>query len=372
MLTSNKPYFENLDGLRFFCFLSVFFYHSFHTENPDLKASETLHFLTKTVFTNGNLGVNFFFVLSGFLITYLLIKEKAKSQINIPKFWMRRILRIWPLYYFCVAFGFILFPWIKTVFGETSNETANILYYLTFTSNFDLIHNLPDCSVLSILWSVAIEEQFYLLWPILLSIIPARKYWVLFVALLVISFIFRFHEQNENVLEMHSLSCMSDMVIGGFGAWAIIYSKKFKANILSLNKFVISILYLTFWLIFFFRKSIVADFEMILPFERAIIAIIMIMIILEQNYSKNSIFKLSKLKMISELGKITYGLYCLHFIGILITLKTTGFLGLKNSLWNVVFLETGLSLLLSIIIAKLSYRWFEKPFLKLKNKFSTL
>ena len=104
---NKKIYFENLDGLRFLCFLSVFFFHSFHTEYAYIKNTETYNFIKFSVFGNGNLGVNFFFVLSGFLITFLLIAEKElNGQINLRKFWIRRILRIWPLFYFCVFFGF--------------------------------------------------------------------------------------------------------------------------------------------------------------------------------------------------------------------------------------------------------------------------
>ena len=92
-------YFKNLDGLRFFCFLSVFFFHSFHTDLESIKNNQTYLFFTKTLFKNGNLGVNCFFVLSGFLITYLLIIEKTtNNNISIYKFWLRRVFRIWPLF----------------------------------------------------------------------------------------------------------------------------------------------------------------------------------------------------------------------------------------------------------------------------------
>jgi peptidoglycan/LPS O-acetylase OafA/YrhL len=167
---TKKVYFENLDGLRFLCFLSVFFFHSFHTDYASIQSSNLYHFIRRDLFGNGNLGVNFFFVLSGFLITYLLIEEKRlNGQIDIKKFWIRRILRIWPLFYFCVVFGFYIFPFLKTAFGQHPNETASIGYYLTFTNNFDFIKKgLPDASILGVLWSVAIEEQFYFVWPIVL------------------------------------------------------------------------------------------------------------------------------------------------------------------------------------------------------------
>lgn len=170
-------YFENLDGLRFLSFLSVFFYHSFYTGSEAIKASPVYHFVKTDVFGNGNLGVNFFFVLSGFLITYLLLEEKkTNGQISLGRFWMRRILRIWPLFFLMVLFGFVAFPLIKQAFGQAPAETAHLVSYLTFTNNFDFIANgPPDSSVLGVLWSVAIEEQFYLLWPLVIFAVPVKK-----------------------------------------------------------------------------------------------------------------------------------------------------------------------------------------------------
>ncbi|MFT5306585.1 MAG: peptidoglycan/LPS O-acetylase OafA/YrhL, partial [Chitinophagales bacterium] len=188
-----RIYFENLDGLRFLCFLSVFFFHSFHTEYEAISGSAIYHFFKVDIFGNGNIGVNFFFVLSGFLITFLLIEEKKlNGQINLKKFWIRRMLRIWPLFYFCVLFGFYIFPILKTMFGQVPNETANIGYYLLFLNNFDFINNgIPDSSMLGLLWSVAIEEQFYLVWPIILFLLPIKRYWMAFVAIIGVSLVFR-------------------------------------------------------------------------------------------------------------------------------------------------------------------------------------
>src|SRR5215467_2966167 len=133
-----KVFFPNLDGLRFICFLSVFLFHSFATNYQYIKGAPLYRFVKGFLVANGNLGVNFFFVLSGFLITYLLFAEKEKySKISIRNFYIRRILRIWPLFYFCVFFGFVIFPILKHAFGEVSTETARPLYYLTFLNNID-------------------------------------------------------------------------------------------------------------------------------------------------------------------------------------------------------------------------------------------
>ena len=285
---------------------------------------------------------------------------------------MRRILRIWPLFYFCVFFGFIVFPFIKTFFGQTPNETANWIYYVTFTNNFDFIaKGLPDASILGVLWSVAIEEQFYLVWPIILYILPKDKYWIAFTTVIAGSLVFRcIYIDNTAMLENHTLSCIGDLAIGAMGAWLINEKTKFKNFIENMKKYQICILYLSLIIIFLFRKEMLMSITGIRIFERAFIAVIIMFIILEQCYAKKSLFKMKNLKIISNLGIITYGLYCLHFIGILITINITRILCINTHLWQVICIDMPVSLLLTILIAKISYRIYEKPFLKLKDRFA--
>lgn len=371
-IIKKKIYFENLDAIRFLCFLSVFFFHSFHTEDKEILGSPIYQFIQNNIFQNGNLGVNFFFVLSGFLITYLLIEEKRlNKQIHIRRFWIRRALRIWPLFYFCVFFGFFIFPYIKTLFGEVPNESANLIYYLTFLNNFDFINNgLPDASILGVLWSIAIEEQFYFFWPLLIFLIPIKKYWIAFLIILSISLITRYFNNNYYFFEYHTLSCISDMVIGALGAWLILTNNKFKNKVIDFNSSIIITIYVVFGFIYFFRDNILSSNDFIRVIERPVIAIVILLIILEQSFSNNSFFKFSRLKRISELGKITYGLYSLHFIGILITIKAFKLFSIDLGLLQVLIIEPIVALFLTIIISKISYNILETPFLKLKDKFS--
>ncbi|MBL0256264.1 MAG: acyltransferase [Bacteroidetes bacterium] len=367
-----RIFFQNLDGIRFFCFLSVFLCHSFYTENPSIVGSGIYHFIKITLFGNGNIGVNAFFVLSGFLITYLLIEEKKiNGQVSPPKFWIRRILRIWPLYYFCVLFGFVLFPFLKQMFGQTANESANPIYYLTFLANFDIIHHgLPDSSTLGLLWSIAIEEQFYFLWPIVIYSFPVNRLWIPFVTIILSSLIFRAFNPVPVVYEIHTLSAISDMTIGAVAAWLIHTSSGFREFVKNLTKPNIAFIYFLFIVIYLFRLPLLKEIFAIRIFDRLIVSIVLVFILLEQTYSENSFFKLSNLKTISGLGVITYGLYCFHFVGILIALTITRLLGINNQLWQVLVLETILGLAITIGISKLSYVYFEKYFLNLKEKFS--
>lgn len=371
-MSNKKIYFENLDGIRFLCFLTIFLFHSFSTEFDSIKEDNLYILIKEHLLINGNIGVNFFFVLSGFLITYLLITEKKlNGQIDILKFWLRRILRIWPLYYFCVFFGFYAFPVLKSFFGQTPEENASLIHYLTFTNNFDFIEKgFPDASILCALWSVAIEEQFYFIWPIILFILPIKKHPIAFFTIIAISIVFRVFNFSFIMHEHHSLSCIGDMATGAFGAWLVIEKKRFKNFIINLNKPSIWIIYIIFFLIFFFRKELLYSIYIIRLFERQFISSIILLIILEQCYCLNSIFKISKLKKISNLGTITYGLYCLHFIAILTTKTLTNKLGFNTKLWQVLLIDTITAFLISLVIAQLSYKYFEKPFLKLKQNFS--
>jgi peptidoglycan/LPS O-acetylase OafA/YrhL len=371
-LIKKRIYFENLDGWRFISFLLIFLYHSFYTEFDGIKLSSTYHFIKKDLFGNGNLGVNFFFVLSGFLITYLLIEEKKMNgQINLLNFWRRRILRIWPLFYFCVFFGFVIFPLIKSIFGQTSSETANPIYYMFFLNNFDIIsRGLPDASILGVLWSVAIEEQFYFFWPIIVLVFPLKKLWIPFVALLIVNISFRAYYDNDLYNELHTISCIGDMTIGALGAWLICTSNSFKEQVVNLSKTKIFAIYLLFIFAFFFRDELLQINYFSRVFERLVIAILIILILLEQNFSRNSLFKMSSFKLLSNLGSYTYGMYCLHFIGILVSLTLIKMLHLNNHFWHIFFTETILAFFITIYISKLSYKYFETPFLKLKDKFS--
>lgn len=160
----NKIYFPNLNGLRFFAALSVMLYH--------FGGVETI---------NGHFGVILFFVLSGFLITYLLLEEKKQTNtISIRKFYFRRVLRIWPLYFFILLLATVV---IYSTTGLDDNYYEALPYFLLFIPNWAFVINIGIKYVV-VLWSVGAEEQFYLLWPWVIHKIKVDK--LIFVFLLFI------------------------------------------------------------------------------------------------------------------------------------------------------------------------------------------
>jgi peptidoglycan/LPS O-acetylase OafA/YrhL len=375
-----RVFFPNLDGWRFVSFFLVFLYHTYMTFFNNIRdSSPDAYDYIQRLFQHGNLGVNFFFVLSGFLITYLLIREREYTgRIHVPNFYVRRILRIWPLFYLCVFIGFIVFPVIKRFSGQIPHEIAHPGYYLIFANNFDFMHSWPekpDATLLSVLWSVAVEEQFYLTWPLILSIVPFRYYKFVFPAIILFALTFRsFHsgqgEHEYAIRYFHTFSVIGDMALGGLLAFLCSFRNSFLSFVTNLNRVQIAMIYVGALTIIFFKSDLFDDNAFTLTIERLVIAFFFGMIILEQNYAKKSFFKMSRFKLISKLGTYTYGLYCLHLLGFIaadIAITKAGFN--KTSL-PIALIGSVLALALSIMIALLTYHLYEKWFLRLKDKFA--
>ncbi|MDB5097835.1 MAG: hypothetical protein JWM80_2256, partial [Cyanobacteria bacterium RYN_339] len=155
------PYFPNLNGLRFVAALVVVLHHV-AMQKAELGYASAWD--SPVVRQAGGLAVTFFFVLSGFLITHLLLKERAEhGRVDVGRFYLRRVLRIWPLYFGVVALAFAVVPgWLP---GTAPWPGFGVLaLYLFFLPNF-LAPSLPTVPYAGHLWSIGVEEQFYLLWP---------------------------------------------------------------------------------------------------------------------------------------------------------------------------------------------------------------
>ncbi|MBL8119778.1 MAG: acyltransferase, partial [Anaerolineae bacterium] len=174
---SDRVYFPGLNGIRALAAFSVLIAHTYEFKwrmgivlPPDYP---------RFLFT-GLHAVIIFFVLSGFLITYLLLVEIHKTgTVSVPKFYLRRALRIWPVYYVTVFFGLIVIPLIVQASGFTGvfvPEQINGIQwvlYLLLAPNAVGFFGTPS-SITAQLWSIGIEEQFYIIWPVLSKIFARR------------------------------------------------------------------------------------------------------------------------------------------------------------------------------------------------------
>ena len=364
------PIFPNLNGLRFAGALAIILYHCYTLNREIWGSFYTEYWFQKVwiVVSKGHFGVSMFFIMSGFLITYLLLHENSKNgRIHLVNYLFRRFLRVWPLYFLIVLFGFFLFP--KLPYGI---ETVHELWrYVLFLSNFDeiFIGAKDSINFLTATWTVSVEEQFYLVWGILIGVLTFRKkstYSLFFLSIIVLSLVFRYyHLDNHRILYYHTFSVMSDLATGGLiGLWA--YEGRAKKALENFSKLKLAAIYLAGMGLLLWEDSIFKGVFFV--FERFIPGLFLAFIILEQVYSKHSFYKIDRFPGFFQAGKLTYGLYMFHCIYIYYWAIFFKNHQLTEQLYQYLLFVL-LVLISTYATAWISYHYFEKPFLKLKRYF---
>ncbi|MCW3071721.1 MAG: hypothetical protein JWO44_1611 [Bacteroidetes bacterium] len=379
-----KIFFPNLDGLRFIAFFVVFINHA--AGCLDFRNSNTCYcFIRERFLLGGDLGVNLFFVLSGFLITFLLLKEKELyGRINIPHFYLRRILRIWPVYFFVVFLCLFVFPHFAAVVPQSfpldfSTNRLNPWLYVSFLGNFDYIWHGISNVLIGVLWSVSVEEQFYLFWPLVVAFIPRKYLLPTFISIIAASIAFRFFCSmggNAMILKYHSFSSMSDLATGAVLAW-LCTKQSFTEKVKRMPRWMIVIPYVLFFALVPFRGFTwkfglyYVHVASILP---VVISALFAFFILEQNYAERSFYKLSRFRFISSLGRYTYGMYCYHMLVFFVVLYCFYITGadILHPGKYLFMAEVLISLTCTILFSKFSYRYIESGFLKLKARFASI
>jgi peptidoglycan/LPS O-acetylase OafA/YrhL len=317
------------------------------------------------------LGVDFFFVISGFLITYLLFYEKRIfGKIEIKSFLLRRLLRIWPLYFLVLFFDLVYF-----FFTSYKSFDVNFLFYPFFLGNIDrIINGLSTTGKfidLNVLWSIAVEEQFYLIVPLVFFFINGHKkmfYFLLIFHSVIIGFkIFIIYYINDyglayRNLQFNPLSAFAAISMGCLISFLAFYNKELVIKVVNTKISWIKLIF--FYLIFL---SIYLDYKFdeniyvseVLGIEVISIAFSLIILFTCYKNEKSNLKKSTLLKVFNYLGKISYGLYIYHFIVVFFISKLT------DSLALLAVFSFGLTTLISVF----SYNYFEKPILNLKKKY---
>jgi peptidoglycan/LPS O-acetylase OafA/YrhL len=362
--------FANLDGLRFIAAMLVVVNH---TEQISGILGLTSFYSIPGVEQAGKFGVKLFFALSGFLITYLLIKEKdTTGDINIKAFYIRRILRIWPLYLLIVILAIFVFHYIPILDLNAGNKSTfydnlvlKLLFFLFMLPNLVLLVFGP-IAFASQTWSIGSEEQFYVIWPLILKRIKISV--ISLFAIIVSYHLFVYLFQNyvrSNIYREYCVALMQTvpidlMAIGGIVAVVInvksetyvflnkIFSKNFTKIFLVL---ILLTLLFTGYRFDYFNNLLYGIFISALIF------------ILTREY-KNTILESGFFRLG---GKISYGIYMWHAPIITFVLKSLVFFNINSKL-----LAYPLILLFTMIVSWISYHYFELPFLNLKKKFTVV
>jgi peptidoglycan/LPS O-acetylase OafA/YrhL len=306
-------------------------------------------------------GVTLFFVISGFLISFLLLLEKDDtSDIVISKFYIRRLLRIWPIYYLVIFISLIVALFdatIKDIFSST------IIYYLFFAANIPLIlHNAV--TIIIHYWSIGVEEQFYLFWPWVVKLVRTK---LIPVTISIIFGLFFLKSASWYFLGNHSILYRSlavtrfhCMLIGAVGAMLYKNQNKYFISALT-SKWVQIITWLLTGLLFLNFIYLPA------PLTAEITALVSLVLIIGQ--VENTTYKVVNLenKLFDFLGKISYGIYIIHPLVILLFSYLYRNLNLSFILQTIVVYSS--VIVTTVLVAYLSYEFYEKPFLTLKKRY---
>jgi peptidoglycan/LPS O-acetylase OafA/YrhL len=344
-------HFGSLDGLRFLCITAVIWHHA--PVWPPLRDSVSV------LFARGHTGVDFFFVLSGFLITTLLLREEAaRGRFSLRAFYWRRALRIIPIYFLVVSIAGFYAIVLK---GQTA-QLAILPYYYLFLSNFLTV---PDIGFLAPTWSLAVEEQYYLIWPALLLFVPRRWIVPLLVGLIVLNVLgamgaFAGMPRFEGVYLRFKLSgaTYAPILMGSLVAVFLNRPAGFAA----------------FWHLAGFRMAPWLWFMALLvvlaipgPLKglpnlavHSLMCLVLASLVLRED---NAMAPLLRLAPVARIGQISYGIYLYHLFALAIVDKGFEVLGIASA-WGVLVLYYGVA----ILISEISFRTYEAWFLAFRQK----
>jgi peptidoglycan/LPS O-acetylase OafA/YrhL len=365
-------YQPELDGLRFYAFLGVFVGHTLPFDDLFYQRLHLpLPWIWGAAVRSGGAGVDLFFALSAYLITSLLLRERRETgDLSLRLFYIRRTLRIWPLYFLVLALGI--------VFAHTGGEHENrwfyyqrlpwyyVLGYVLFISNwFYAIFGVAQ-SICAPLWTVSIEEQFYLIWPALMKrlhrrgmIVAAALTFVLSIASQVA---FVLVHANPYYIDFASTSRVNSLALGILLALCIDHLPRRlsgTSRVLIVGAGVIAWIGSSAWM-----TDNPGPISMRMVLVRLIVSVASGAILYGCIHSNARVLTGN---YVVRLGKISYGLYMLHFVGMLLALTL-----LHPVSRSQLVVSRVLGFALTVVFALASYRWVESPFLRLKDRFATV
>ncbi|MFT5336534.1 MAG: peptidoglycan/LPS O-acetylase OafA/YrhL [Luteibaculaceae bacterium] len=306
------------------------------------------------------MGVDVFFLLSGFLITYILLREKGKfGRIHIRNFIIRRTIRIWPLYYLLICIAPFLVEWVNR---PAPNYLANAL----FLGNFDMILEKKWVYPFTHFWSICIEEHFYLLWPLIVQFVPLKQFKNVCFGIILFSiagrfYFFEFSDAPWYQLFLNTISRMDVLVVGALGAY---FHLKNPINF-KLSRFI----RLGIWVLLIFLLGVEGqslwNTAFLAMFKKYVLLGLMICLLLDYNFNKDYKHRFPFKKTIKYLGKISYGIYMYSNMLLIIIIQKCMW-PLKSQSF---MLFGGFVLVLSLGVPIISYEVFEKHTLKLNKRF---
>ena len=360
MSKGSKGYMRQLDGLRAVAVAVVLVHH--------LIGAGNLPSILKHI-PYGYLGVRLFFVLSGFLITGILLRErqaietkKISAKFALRQFYVRRFLRIFPLYYFVIAITLLI---------GIEEASRYCLSLATYTFNIELSFQGWYPAYFAHFWSLSIEEQYYIFWPWVILFAPRKHLIPITLFLIALAPIYRFlaYMNEFSTIAIYTFS-FSSLDALGVGSLVAILSMN-RGGQLFLNRLLtwrFSTLFLS--LAVFLQLLLIQGhgWPVYLTFFELVVAFLFAWVVWHASNGFRGLFgRILENCMLVYLGKISYGIYVYHLFvpGLVIFILNSLHLDMLNS-------EPGvktLNILTTIAIASISWHLMEAPINNLKRRF---
>jgi peptidoglycan/LPS O-acetylase OafA/YrhL len=358
-------YMPQLDGIRGIAVMLVMFRHW-------LPQEDLINFLPL-----GRIGVDIFFVLSGFLITKILLKERFESDASLSTgkkiytFYIRRSLRIFPVYYLLLLVVFII---------NLEGSRGSILWYATYATNFFLFKEQSWVNHLSHLWTLAVEEQFYLFWPFVILFVPKNKLLKVIQFFIVLGPLSRaiFYLINPSIYNnILTINCIDTLSLGGLLAYIHMGYYQFTISKAALYNILVALIAVVFLSAAGLLTPVIDTM-----FHSTAVALLALVVIHKASTGfEGSIGAALENKSLLYMGKISYGLYLYHNFIPLIYQKVFDKFNLRNvtipftdgftfaPILDNKYLTFPLYLLTVLVIASLSWFLLERPLNNLKNRY---
>jgi peptidoglycan/LPS O-acetylase OafA/YrhL len=366
-----ETYFSQLDGIRFIAVGLVLIDHWMAESN---------------VFPLGTLGVTMFFVLSGFLITRILIQSKLTDDsigrshwFSIKQFIIRRSIRIFPIYFLTIFVLYLL---------DVPPVRETVFWCLTYMTNIYIATKQHWMGTIDHLWSLAVEEQYYLIFPYLILFLPSKSYkrtLVIMIMLSVLLRIFLFFNGSPWMVQYVLMpTCLDSFGLGGLLAYFFTFQKNSFFKEITDSKYFITSLVMLLGFLFFSRQYQISSNQVHhfgnLVIERLVSSIFCFFLIAKAVNGYEGVMKwFLENSLVSYFGKISYGLYLYHnFVyNYFHTPKTNLVLRGLNKIQRIVPMLTQTAIfellyffVITVFVATASWFIIEKPINNLKKYFT--
>ncbi len=359
---AGRQHYPALDGLRGVAILLVVFLHNFGFMN---------------YFFFGWLGVDLFFVLSGFLITDILLNTLGQPGF-LKRFYLRRALRIFPLFYLVLLICLFILPLFTSLHLDVSYYRENQFWHWTYLQNWLYIFKEPYGDKLILhTWSLAVEEQFYLLWPLLILLLRRPKYLLVVMLLILIMtgvaryIVWLYKVEDLAYSSLYTFTRIDGLCIGSMVALLQKINPRFLKKYTLLIVLMMAAVNFGFY---FINDSNGFTLPYLAFVGYTTFAVLFGLLVYEAVTGESKFLQLLlDNRPLKFFGKISYGLYVYHWPVYLLFFDYIRNLTTGNNLlsYRAAEMISGIAVtFLAVLVSMLSYRFFEQPFLQLKKRYA--